>query len=70
MAAAGVPPYRVGEVATLYGARDQRGVSMHRDALIQKGLVWSPRRGRVDFTVPRFAEYLRQSHPLESFEVE
>jgi hypothetical protein len=68
MAAAGEPPYRVGEVATRYGARNQRGVSVHRDGLIQKGLVWSPRRGQVDFTVPLFAEYLRENHPLESFD--
>jgi len=68
MAAAGDPPYRVGDVASAYGARDQRGVSEHRDGLIQKGLVWSPRRGQVDFTVPLFAEYLRENHPLESFE--
>jgi hypothetical protein len=68
MAAAGDPPYRVGQVATHYGARDQRGVSVHRDALIQKGLVWSPRRGQVDFTVPLFAEYLRENHPIESFD--
>lgn len=68
MAAAGEPPYRVGDVATAYGVRDQRGVSVHRDGLIQKGLVWSPRRGQVDFTVPLFAEYLRENHPLESFE--
>lgn len=68
MAATSDPPYRVGQVATHYGARDQRGVSVHRDTLIQKGLVWSPRRGQVDFTVPLFAEYLRENHPLESFE--
>jgi len=68
MAAASEPPYRVGDVASAYGARDQRGVSVHRDGLIQKGLVWSPRRGQVDFTVPLFAEYLRENHPLESFE--
>lgn len=68
MAAVGDPPYRVGQVATHYAAHDQRGVSVHRDALIQKGLVWSPRRGQVDFTVPLFSEYLRENHPLESFE--
>jgi len=68
MAAAGDPPYRVGAVAGRYGARDQRGVSVHRDSLIQKGLVWSPRRGQVDFTVPLFAEYLRENHPIASFE--
>ena len=40
-------------------ADDQRKVSMHRESLIQKGLIWSPRRGQVDFTVPLFAEFLR-----------
>jgi hypothetical protein len=64
MAALGDPPYRTGEVAVRYGARDQRGVSVYRDSLIQKGLIWSPRRGRLDFTVPLFAEFLRENHPL------
>ena len=61
-------PCRSADVAARYGARDQRGVSMHRDALIQKGLIWSPRRGQVDFTVPRFADFLREHHPLATFE--
>lgn len=55
------------DIARAYGAKDQRGVSIHRDALIQKGIIWAPRRGRVDFTVPLFAEYLRENHPLSSF---
>jgi len=67
MASLGEPPYATGEVAVRYGAKDQRGVSVHRDALIAKGLIWSPRRGRVDFTVPLFAEFLREHHPLASF---
>jgi hypothetical protein len=60
-------PYAVGEVAREYGARDQRAVSVHRDSLIGKGLIWSPRRGLVDFTVPLFAEYLNEHHPIASF---
>jgi hypothetical protein len=68
MAALGEPPYRSSAVAGRYGAKDQRGVSVHRDSLIQKGLIWSPRRGQVDFTVPLFAEFLRENHPLASFE--
>jgi hypothetical protein len=51
-----------------YGAASQRGVSIHRDSLIGKGLIWSPRRGQLDFTVPLFAEYLRENHPLPSFD--
>ena len=36
----------------------------------KKGLIWSPRRGQLDFTVPLFAEYLRDNHPITSFEEE
>ncbi|HEX7297654.1 MAG TPA: ATP-binding protein [Solirubrobacteraceae bacterium] len=61
-------PYRTSDVARAYGARDQRGVSVHRESLISKGLIWSPRRGQLDFTVPLFAEYLRDNHPIASFE--
>ena len=68
MASLGKPPYKTADVARAYGARDQRGVSVHRESLINKGLIWTPRRGQVDFTVPLFAEYLRENHPLASFE--
>jgi hypothetical protein len=68
MAALGDSPYLSAEVAARFGASDQREVSVHRDALIGRDLVWSPRRGQVDFTVPLFAEYLRENHPIESFE--
>ena len=40
------------------------------DSLIQKGLIWSPRRGLVDFTVPLFAEFLLEHHPINAFEDE
>jgi hypothetical protein len=36
--------------------------------MIQKGLVWSPRRGQVDFTVPLFAGFLRERHPLATLD--
>jgi hypothetical protein len=61
-------PCRSAGVAQVFGVRDQRSVSAHRDALIHKGLIWSPRRGLVDFTVPLFAEFLREHHPLASFD--
>ena len=64
MASLGEGPYPVGGVAQAYGAKDQRRVSMHRESLIQKGLIWSPRRGQVDFTVPLFASYLKENHPI------
>jgi hypothetical protein len=68
LASLSAPPYRSAEAALAYGAKDQRGVSIHRDGLIQKGIIWSPRRGQLDFTVPLFAEYLRENHPLTSFD--
>jgi hypothetical protein len=68
MASLGEPPLRTSDVARAYGARDQRGVSVHRESLIRKGLIWSPRRGQLDFTVPLFAEYLREVHPADSFD--
>jgi excisionase family DNA binding protein len=68
MASLDDPPYRSADAAHAYGAEDQRGVSIHRDALIHKGLIWAPRRGQLDFTVPLFAEYLRDNHPITSFE--
>jgi len=67
MASLGEPPYGTGDVARAYGAKDQRGVSILRDALIAKGLIWAPRRGKLDFSVPLFDQYLRDSHPLASF---
>ncbi|HEY5194052.1 MAG TPA: ATP-binding protein [Solirubrobacteraceae bacterium] len=70
MAALEGPPYRSAEIARVYGAKDQRGVSIHRDGLIQKGIIWAPRRGQLDFTVPLFAEYLRETYPIASFEEE
>jgi hypothetical protein len=54
-------------LARNFGARDQRGVSVHRESLIGKGLIWSPRRGQLDLTVPLFAEFLRENYPIASF---
>ena len=65
MASLGAGPYRIGEVATAFGAKDQRAISSYRESLIAKDLIWSPRRGLVEFTVPLFDDYLRENHPLE-----
>ncbi len=68
MASIGVGPYRSADAARAFGAKDQRGVSVHRESLIDKGLIWSSRRGQLDFTVPLFAEYVSENHPLTSFD--
>lgn len=57
-------PYRTADAASAAGYVSQRSASAMRDALIDKELLWSPRRGLIDFTVPRFARYLRSSHSL------
>ncbi|HEY5245805.1 MAG TPA: ATP-binding protein [Acidimicrobiales bacterium] len=68
MASLGTAPYATAEVARTWGASNQRQTSPHRDSLIQKGLIWSPRRGQVDFTVPLFAEFLLEHHPITGFD--
>ena len=35
-------------------------ISGQRDALIKKGLIYSPGTGLVDFTVPLFDDYIRR----------
>jgi hypothetical protein len=54
------PPYSIGDVTAKLGKSDQRSISVQRNALIRKGLIYSPRHASVDFTVPRFADYLKR----------
>jgi AAA ATPase domain len=68
MASIDEAPYSTAEVSRAWGADNQRQTSPHRDSLIQKGLIWSPARGKIDFTVPLFADYVREHHPIRSFE--
>ena len=39
--------------------RKPQSLSVARDALLRKGLIYSPERGRIAFTVPHFGRYLR-----------
>jgi len=50
-----VPTSRVADVL----GRNPQSLSPARDALLKKGLVYSGQRGRIAFTVPHFARYLR-----------
>jgi hypothetical protein len=54
------PPYHIADIAAALGKADQRAISVQRNALIRKGLVYSPRHGTLDYTVPRFADYLQR----------
>ena len=39
--------------------RKPQSLSVARDALLKKGLIYSAERGRIAFTVPHFGRYLR-----------
>ena len=57
MAALGPGPCGSGEVARAM-ARATTQVGSLRDSLIKRGLIYSPRWGRLAFTVPMFDEYV------------
>jgi hypothetical protein len=60
-------PYRTADIAKA-GYRTRGSASEPRESLLRKDLIWSPRRGLVDFTVPHFAEYITRNHPLSDFD--
>jgi hypothetical protein len=70
MADAGDGPVRTADVASRAGYKDSAGASVVRNALLRKDLVYSPRRGLIDFTVPLFGGYLRREYPLAGFDDE
>lgn len=54
---------RSADVADLLG-KAQRLTSQQRASLIEKGLIYSPAHGEVDFTVPRYSDFMRRQWPL------
>ena len=52
-----------GQVAALMGST-ANGVSDVRNSALKKGLIWAPEHGRIAFTVPGMAEFIRRQ-PLE-----
>jgi hypothetical protein len=66
MADLGEGPYRSAEVNSRLGHRSRGGSSKERDGLLRKELIWSPRRGLVDLTIPRFDRFLRERYPYGS----
>jgi len=61
IASLGDGPKRSRDVAAAMG-KDPQEVSVARDRLIKASLLYAPRRGEVDFTVPLCADYIRR-HP-------
>lgn len=62
MAALGDGPVSSGEVAAGFGGH--RAVATIRDGLIDGGLIYSPERGQVAFTVPGFADFIRRAQSI------
>ena len=66
MAELGEGPYRSGAVAAALG-RKTAAVSMIRQRLLDKGLVYATEDyGYVDFTVPRFGEFMARYMPYRA----
>ena len=59
MASVGGTEVASGAVADALG-KTTTGVAQTRDALIRRGLCYSPRHGVIAFTVPMFDQYLRR----------
>jgi hypothetical protein len=66
MAELGSGPYKSGAVAAKLGRKTSE-VSMIRQRLLDKGLVYATEDyGYVDFTVPRFAEFMARNLPYRA----
>ena len=65
MAEIGDGPYRSGAVARKLGQASS-AVSQPRQRLMNKGLIYATENyGYIDFSVPRFAEYMRRHMPYQ-----
>jgi hypothetical protein len=66
MAELGDGPYKSGAVATRLG-RKTSDVSPLRQRLLDKGLIYATEDyGHVDFTVPRFADFMKRHMPYKA----
>ena len=62
MAELGAGPHRSGDIARLLG-RKVTSVAPTRNALIGKGMIYSPAHGDTAFTVPLFDDFMRRIMP-------
>lgn len=56
---------RSGAIANRLGYGSSSAISLTRDGLLKKGLIYQPVHGYVDFTVPQFAAFIRRHYPLD-----
>jgi hypothetical protein len=57
--------HRSGEVAEAIGKTASQ-LGTVRDALIRKGMVYSPAHGDIAFSVPLFDQFMKRTMPLPS----
>jgi hypothetical protein len=69
MAELGAGPHRSGDIANIMGKKVSF-VAPVRNALITKGMVYSPEHGDTAFTVPLFDGFIIRTMPLRSVEGE
>jgi len=62
MAGLGEGPHRSGDIATTLGVK-VTSVGPTRNALIRKGMIYSPNHGDTAFTVPMFDAFMRRIMP-------
>ena len=62
MAELGPGPHHTGQVATALGVA-ATSVATVRQQLVNKGIVWSQRRGEVSFTAPLFDRFMKRQMP-------
>jgi len=58
----GPGPFKSGDVSAALGKRTTQTGPV-RDGLIKRGLLYAPRHGFLDYTVPMFDEFVRRTHP-------
>ena len=63
MADLGAGPHRSGDIADRLGRR-VTAVAPTRNALIAKGMIYSPAHGDTAFTVPLFEGFMKRTMPL------
>lgn len=53
-------PSALPDLVSRMGKKKPADLSVFRDELIKKGLIYSPDRGILDFTVPLMADFIRR----------
>ncbi len=66
MAEFGLKPANSTEVSNLLGLTVKQAAPI-RDELIKKGMAYSPERGFITFTVPKFDDFLKRKFPTIDF---